>query len=122
MRKKILIVEDEPGLVLMLKARLESEGFQVHSAADGIDGIKKAKTIRPDIILVDIMMPKLDGYSMAQRLKEDDITTGIPIVVVTVKETMKDLFKKIGVNHYFTKPFNDEELLGTIKNILSGNG
>lgn len=119
MKKKILIVEDEPDLVLMLKARLESEGYEVYSAYDGIEGIKKTKKIKPDVILVDIMMPKLDGYSMAQRLKEDDSTTSIPIIVVTIKETMKDLFTKMGINHYFTKPFKTEELLDAIKRVMS---
>lgn len=122
MKKKILIVEDEKDLILMLRERLESEGYEVHSAPDGIEGIKKAKALRPDIILVDVMMPRLDGYSMAQKLREDDLTTGIPIIAVTIKETMRELFKKIGVNHFFTKPFNDEELLSAIKNILAGNG
>jgi DNA-binding response OmpR family regulator len=120
-KKKILIVEDEPDLVLMVKARLESEGYEVYSALDGIEGIKKARAIRPDVILVDIMMPKLDGYSMVHRLKEDDMTTGIPIIVMTIKETMKELFKKIGVNHYFTKPVNMKDLLSAIRNITAGN-
>lgn len=119
-RKKILIVEDEKGMTVMLKARLESEGYEVHSAKDGLEGLKKAKTLRPDLILADIMMPKLDGYSMAQRLREDDVTTGIPIIVLSVKETMKDLFQKIGVNCYFTKPFDEAEVLSAIKDILAG--
>lgn len=119
MKKKILVVEDEPGLVVMLRARLESEGYKVYSAFDGLEGIKQAKKLKPDIILVDIMMPKLDGYAMTQRLKEDDITTGIPIIVVSIKETMKDLFRKIGVNCYFTKPFSDEDLLSAVKKIVS---
>ena len=121
-KKKILIVEDEPDLVLMLKARLKSEGYDVYSAFDGIEGIKKTKELRPDLILIDVMMPKLDGYSMAQRLKEDDVTTGIPIIVVTIKDSMETLFRKIGINHYFTKPFKTEELLNTIKNVLAGVG
>ncbi|MEI8175803.1 MAG: response regulator transcription factor [Candidatus Omnitrophota bacterium] len=121
MKKKILVVEDEPDLVVMLKARLESEGFSVESAGDGIEGIKKAKKIHPDIILVDFRMPKLDGYSMAQRLKEDDGTTGIPLIVISVTETVRDLFKALGVNYYFTKPLDIEHLLNTIRNVL-GNG
>ncbi|NQU73912.1 MAG: response regulator [Candidatus Omnitrophica bacterium] len=118
-KKKILVVEDEPDLVLMLEARLTSEGYEVHSAFDGLEGIKKAKKVKPDIILVDIMMPKLDGYSMSKRLKEDDITTGIPIVVISGKDTMRSLFKALGVNHYFTKPIKMDELLTAIANILA---
>lgn len=120
-KKKILIVEDEPDLVLMLKERLKSEGYNVEAAFDGVEGIEKAKKTKPDLILVDVMMPKLDGYSMAQRLKEDDSTTGIPIIVVSIKETMKELFQKLGVNHFFTKPFDTEQLLSAIKNILADN-
>lgn len=120
-KKKILVVEDEPDLVLMLEARLQSEGYEVHSAFDGLEGIKKAKKVKPDIILVDIMMPKLDGYSMSKRLKEDDITTGIPIVVISSKDTMRGLFKALGVNHYFTKPIEMNELLTTIANILANS-
>jgi DNA-binding response OmpR family regulator len=120
-KKKILVVEDEPDLVLMLRERLKSEGYRVEAAFDGMEGIEKAKRIRPDLILVDVMMPKLDGYSMAQRLKEDDLTTGIPIIVVTIKETMRELFQKLGVNNFFTKPFDTEELLRAIKGILADN-
>jgi CheY-like chemotaxis protein len=66
-------------------------------------------------------MPQLDGYSMAQRLKEDDLTTGIPIIVVTIKETMKELFQKLGINNFFTKPFDTDKLLGVIRTILADN-
>lgn len=119
-KKKILIVEDEPDLVLMLKARLRSEGYQVYAAFDGLEGIAKAERLKPDVILADIMMPKLDGYSMAKRLKEADITTGIPLIIISVKETMKELFKGLGVNHYFTKPVNIDELLVVIKQLAGG--
>ncbi|MCX5715349.1 MAG: response regulator [Candidatus Omnitrophica bacterium] len=119
MKKKILVVEDEPGMVMLLKARLESRGYRVYSAKDGIEGIQKAKELHPDVILLDVMMPRLDGYSMAQRLKEDDTTTSIPLVVVTIKEAMRPLFKKLGVDYFFTKPFEDEELLSAVKRILS---
>jgi DNA-binding response OmpR family regulator len=118
MKKKILVVEDEPDLVLMVKERLKSEGYRVYGAFDGLDGIKKAKRLKPDIILVDIMMPKLDGYSMTKKLKEDDATTGIPIIIVTIKETMKDLFASLGVKYYFTKPVETSELLKTIETVL----
>ena len=122
MKKRILVVEDEPGLVVMLKARLESKGYRVDSAYDGLEGVKKARKIRPDIILVDIMMPKLDGYSMAKQLREDDLTTGIPIIVVSIKDTMRELFRGLGINHYFTKPVEIKDLLQAIKNLLKGNG
>jgi len=120
-KKKVLVVEDEPDLVLMLEARLTSEGYEVYSACNGLEGIKKAKKVKPDIILADIMMPKLDGYSMSKRLKEDDVTTGIPIIVISVKGTMRGLFKALGVNHYFTKPIAMDELLSTISNILANS-
>lgn len=120
-KKKILVVEDEPDLILMLKERLKSEGYKVEAAFNGLEGIEKAKKIKPDLILVDVMMPELDGYSMTQRLKEDDLTTGIPIIVITIKETMKELFQKLGVNNFFTKPFDTEQLLEAIKNILADN-
>ncbi len=120
-KKKILIVEDEPDLITMFKARFESEGYRVDSACDGLDGIKKTKKIRPDLILLDIRMPKLDGYSMAKQLKEDDLTTGIPIIVVSAKETMKAFFKELGINHYFVKPVDIPDLLRDIKNMLKEN-
>ncbi len=118
-KKKILVVEDEPDLVLMLKERLKSQGYKVEAAFNGLEGIEKAKKIKPDLILVDVMMPELDGYSMTQCLKEDDLTTGIPIIVVTIKETMKELFQKLGVHNFFIKPFDTEQLLSAIKNILA---
>jgi DNA-binding response OmpR family regulator len=105
----------------MLRERLKSEGYNVEAAFDGLEGIEKAKKIKPDLILLDVMMPQLDGYSMAQRLKEDDLTTGIPIIVVTIKETMKELFQKLGINNFFTKPFDTDKLLGVIRTILADN-
>ena len=124
-KKKILIVDDEPDFVNLVRVRLEANGYEVIDASNGEEGIKKAEEERPDIILLDIMMPKKDGYTLMRELKYKETTKSIPIIALTGKPKMKDLFEIEGIKDYVVKPFEDEDLLLRIKKALTpgrGNG
>jgi len=117
-KKKILIVDDEPDFVLLLKKRLEANGYDVISAANGDEGVKKVGTDKPNLILLDIMMPEKDGYTMLKELKAREETSSIPVIVVTAKPNMRDLFGVEGIKDYIVKPLDDEDLLLRIKRAL----
>ena len=113
-KKKILIVDDEADLVKMMKIRLEVSNYEVITASDGEEGIKQAEAGNPDVILLDIMMPKKDGYTLLRELKNKETTKSIPVIVITGKPGMKDLFEIEGVKDYIIKPFEKEDLLSRI--------
>ena len=115
MAKKILIVEDEIELIDMLRIRLEANGYQVITAFDGQQGLERAKSEKPDLIIMDIMMPKKDGWTFVREMKTDDSIKRIPVIMLTAKEGMEDMFKLEGVKGYVTKPFEAEELLLRVK-------
>lgn len=118
-KKKILVVDDEADFVDMVRMRLEANGYEVLTAYNGRDGLEKAKAEKPDLILLDILMPELDGYTTLKELKNMGETKGIPVLVVTAKPGMKDLFVIEGIADYIVKPFDDEDLLLRIKRALN---
>jgi len=120
--KKILVVDDEPFLVKALQIRLEHEGYEVISAYDGLEGLNKAREEKPDLIILDVMMPKKNGYQVCQELKSDDQYKYIPIIMLTAKgqKTEKEWGERTGADVYITKPFEDKELLAEIKKLLKG--
>ncbi|MDI6751360.1 MAG: response regulator [bacterium] len=113
MAKKILIVDDDQDIVEILKALLETEGYDVIEAFDGKEGIDKAYQHMPHLILLDIMMPVLDGWQVCQRLKACKKTSNIPITIITAKAEQEDRnrAKKEGADDYITKPFQPEDLI-----------
>ena len=116
MAKKILVVDDDPGNVLMLESFLKDRGYTVVIANDGEEAVHKAKAQMPDLILLDIMMPKMDGTEVAVVLKEDANTRHIPIFYLTAVITAEDRVERIGAsNIIFPKPVNFNELLEHIK-------
>jgi DNA-binding response OmpR family regulator len=119
--KKILIVDDEADLVETIRFPLELEGFQVLAAYNGEEGLNQARSERPDLILLDLMLPKLDGYKICRLLKFDDRYKHIPIFMLTAKTQEKDkiLGKETGADEYLTKPFDIDELIAKIKSNLS---
>jgi len=117
-KHKIIIVDDEPDFTLLLKKRLEANGYAVTSAANGDEGLKKIKTEKPDLVILDILMPQKDGYTMLQEMKLDGAINRIPVIVVTAKPFMKDLFALEGIRDYLTKPVDDEDLALRIKMAL----
>ncbi len=119
-RKKILVVDDEEDLVIALSARLKAGGYEVLVARDGLEALTKARTLKPDLILLDLMLPKMDGYKVARLLKLDQRYAGIPILMLTARgqEMDQDLGRQAGVDDYIVKPFDSTELMVRIKELL----
>jgi len=119
-RTKILIVDDEPDTVLPLKRALEIENFNVIEAQDGVEALERVSAETPDLILLDLMLPKLNGFEVCQRLKQDEATSSIPIIMLTAKSETSDKIEgiEIGADDYVTKPFNLDELKARIKAVL----
>ena len=120
-QKKILVVDDEVDLVETIRFSLEIEGFNVIVSNDGEDALNKARKENPDLILLDLMLPKLDGYKVCRLLKFDERYKHIPILMLTAKIQEKDklLGKETGANEYITKPFDMDELMKKVKVYLS---
>ena len=116
--KKILIVDDEINFVKMVQVRLEANGYDVEVAFDGEEGLEKAAEVNPDLILLDIMMPKKDGYTFLLELKKNDEMKGIPVIALTAKPGMKDMFELEGAKDYITKPFESDQLLAKIRDLI----
>ncbi len=120
--KKIMAVDDERHIVRLIQVNLERSGFQVITAFDGPDALKKVETDRPDLIVLDVMMPKMDGFEVLKRLQANPETREIPVIMLTAKAQDADVFRgwASGVSAYLTKPFNPLELITFVKRILSG--
>ena len=122
--KRILIVDDEPHILRTLEDLLAAEGYIVYKAADGKKALEQADAMLPDLIILDVMMPKLDGFEVLKRLKKSDKTMDIPIIMLTVKSTAQDIEQGIRLyaEKYISKPFNSEFLLREIEKSLSIRG
>ena len=121
MSQKILIVDDERDIVFVLKMALEKNGYLVSEAYDGIEALEKIGADKPDLILLDLMMPRMDGHSVNLKLKENPATALIPVVVITGKGHLKELLEikdGISVAAYLEKPFTVAMLLEKIKELL----
>lgn len=117
-KKKILLADDEPDFVKPLKERLEANNYNVITAFNGQEALIKAGAEKPDLILLDILMPKMDGYTALRELKKKEETKNIPIIILTAKTGMKDLFGVEGIKDYIMKPFEDDDLLLRIQRAL----
>lgn len=120
--KFILCIEDEPEMIDLIRLILERRGFNVQGAAGGTEGIKKVRELRPDLVLLDLMMPDLDGWEVYQQMKADETTRDIPVIVVTAKAQSID--KVLGlhiakVDDYIAKPFSPQELLASVEKVFS---
>lgn len=120
MKKKILIVDDEKNLTEILALRLETNGYEVIIAYNGRDGLEKTEKENPDLILLDIMMPDMDGIDVLRRLKNNPKAGHIPVIMLTCKGESSSLLKaeNLGATDYFIKPFESEELLRAIKKYI----
>jgi DNA-binding response OmpR family regulator len=118
MPKEILIIEDETGILMSLKDEFESQRYVVHAAEDGEAGLKMAKEIKPDLIILDIMLPVLDGYEVCKRLRMEGDRTPIIMLTVKDKEVDKVLGLELGADDYVTKPFSFAELTARVKAVF----
>ncbi len=121
MAHKILVVDDEPHIVMMLEARLQKNGFEVVTATSGSEAMAKVKQVRPDLIVLDVMMPVMSGFEVCRMLKENPAYQAIPVILLTAKSTERDqtLGISVGADAYVTKPYSPEELLGQIRELLA---
>jgi two-component system alkaline phosphatase synthesis response regulator PhoP len=118
---KVLVIDDEAPIRLLCRVNLEAEGMNVIEAADGPSGVEKARDEGPDVILLDVMMPGLDGWRVAEELLADDLTNGIPIIFLTARAEFRDRARglDIGGVDYVTKPFNPLELAPLVQSLLN---
>ena len=121
MERTVLIIEDEKLIIVSTQMVLEAAGFRVESAVNGEEGISKAKSVRPDLVLLDIMMPGIDGWETLTRLKRDPETSSVPVIILTAREHSRDHQKstEMGAADYFRKPFEPDELIELIQKHIS---
>ncbi len=117
---RVLVIDDEAPIRLLCRVNLEAEGMDVLEAADGPTGLDKARAEHPDVILLDVMMPGLDGWRVAEELLDDSATSGIPIVFLTARAELRDRARGIDLGgvDYITKPFNPVELAPMVLGLL----
>ena len=118
---RILIVDDEAELLDMLKIRLEASGYDIITAKDGQEGLDKAKEEKPDLMILDLMLPKMDGYKVCGLLKNDTRYSKMPIIIFTARAQDSDvkMGEEVRADAYITKPFEPNVLLGKIKELLN---
>ncbi|OGX40204.1 MAG: hypothetical protein A3C53_07640 [Omnitrophica WOR_2 bacterium RIFCSPHIGHO2_02_FULL_68_15] len=116
--KKILVVDDEPQLALAVKIRLQSRGYEVVTAHDGQQGLEVLEREKPDLVILDVLMPVMDGYSCLREINARLGRGKLPIIMLTARDRMKDLFELEGIEDYVVKPFDHEDLLMRIDRAL----
>ncbi|MEO0115775.1 MAG: response regulator [candidate division WOR-3 bacterium] len=121
MAKRILVVDDEARVLAVIQKRLESAGYEVITAMDGTEGLKKAREENPDLIILDLILPKLNGYQVCAILKRDSYYKKIPILMLTARSQERDIEEgmRVGADAYMTKPFKNEVLLEQVKQLLA---
>jgi len=121
--KKILLTDDEPNILRVVTARLVSQGYQVMTAADGEEALAKARSEKPDLMLLDVLLPHIDGYKVCETIKGDSDLGHIPVILFSAKTQTIDRQrgKEAGADAYIAKPFQPDQLLETIKNLLKGS-
>ena len=119
-QKKILLVDDEKDLVATMAFQLKAAGYEVITAYDGVDGLEKGKKEKVDIIILDLMLPKMDGYKVCALLKKDSRYSGIPIILFTARAQESDIKmgEEVGADAYIIKPFDYKLLLKKIEELL----
>jgi DNA-binding response OmpR family regulator len=120
-KKKILAVDDEPNILMSIEFILEMEGYEVHTAHDGEEALEVARRVRPDLILLDVNMPRKDGYEVCRILRDQQDMAGTKVIMLTAKgqtlEKKKGL--EVGADEYVTKPFSAEDLLQKIRDCIA---
>jgi two-component system alkaline phosphatase synthesis response regulator PhoP len=119
-RKKILVVDDNAELVDLLCFNLKKAGFSTGTATNGVDALKKARSVAPDLILLDLMLPELDGFAVCEILRRDPATASIPIIMITAMNSELSRFAglEFGANEYLTKPFSPRHVVSRVEELL----
>jgi two-component system, OmpR family, alkaline phosphatase synthesis response regulator PhoP len=115
--RKVLVIDDEPGIIEIVEANLEGDGFEVISASNGKEGLEKIKQEAPELVVLDVMMPEMDGWEVLRNLERDPETAGLPVIMLTAKAADEDYIYGLeeGAVEYITKPFLPQELVNRIK-------
>jgi len=121
MAYKILVVDDEPTIVRLMEFILARQGHEMLVAVNGEEALEKIQSQRPDLVLLDIMMPRIDGYEVAQRLRADPATAALPIIMLSAKAQDEDIRKgvEVGIDEYITKPFTPDYLVQVVAKYLA---
>ncbi|MFT4744740.1 MAG: adenylate cyclase [Nitriliruptoraceae bacterium] len=121
--KRVLIVDDEPDVLLLCRVNLEFEGYHVTTAADGQEGLATARSLQPDVVLLDVMMPKMDGWQVLEAIKADEVISDIPVVMLTAKVQDEDQIRgwSAGAAEYITKPFSPLSLSQVIAGVIAND-
>ena len=122
MGKSVLVIDDDPDVVEVVESWLKTSGYEVYTASTGKGGLQKCKLLRPDAVILDIIMPDMDGPSVAEEIKDDPATSQIPIIFLTgaVKSSEVPKSHIVGGQYFIAKPFSGEDLLKMLRQILSG--
>lgn len=120
-QRKILVIDDEPDIFVIVQTNLEGAGYAVVGARDGVDGLRKTRTENPDLVILDVLMPEMDGWEVLRRIEADPQTAGLPVIMLTCKSEDADILRGLeeGAVEYVTKPFYPENLVASVKILLS---
>lgn len=116
--KKILIADDEPAIVEILSARLRSLGYDVCSARDGVEAVEKVKSEKPNLIIMDVLMPRMTGFEAMRKIRDDRETRGIPALVISARGSMRDYFSDITGVEFIPKPYDPKDLVARVEALL----
>jgi two-component system, OmpR family, alkaline phosphatase synthesis response regulator PhoP len=121
---KILVCDDERHIVRLIQVNLERQGYTVVTAFDGKEGLEKIRAEKPNLVVLDVMMPYMDGFEVLKTLRREPETEALPVIMLTAKAQDKDVFEgyHYGADMYLTKPFNPMELVSFVKRITDGQG
>ncbi|MCK5581198.1 MAG: response regulator [Candidatus Omnitrophica bacterium] len=120
MAKKILIIDDEKDILKMLEVRLEAQGYEVVTALDGAEGLEKAQSLVPDLVILDINLPEVNGFTVCRILKDNEVYKNVPIMMLTAREGEFDevVDETLKPDAYCYKPFDSDELVAKVKELL----
>ncbi|MFC1942463.1 response regulator transcription factor [Chloroflexota bacterium] len=121
MSKRILVVEDDPASMRLMQYILEHKGYEVITAVNGLDGLKKARSEEPDLVILDVMLPGMGGFDICYHLRSEPQTAGMPILMLSAKArgVDKDTGLKVGADFYATKPVDPAEIVSTVQSLIS---
>lgn len=121
MNKRVLVVDDDQSIQRVLVQTLQLEGYEVATASDGVEALESLQGQLPDVVILDVMMPKLDGLDVLKRMRADERTQTVPVILLTARSSQEDIWEgwQSGVDYYMTKPFDVEELLRFLSHVLN---